>query len=290
MRKLSLFLAVCILSVAGNAARSDTAVPDFSGYWGRSSIPYERPSSGPGPLERLRLPNGQRARNSQLGDYTSPVLTPETAAAVKRFGELARTAGASDAETECWPESPPYLFRIQETQIIQSRDRVLIVYSYSNQIRRIRLNQSHPEHVTPSWMGDSVGHFEGDTLVVDTVGIKYGPYSMIDRYGTPYSDSLHLIERFRLIDKTEAEAAMQKNEREYGRVQVGYAVDPNDHGPGLRLEFTVEDPKTFTTPWSAAVTYRRNIGPWPERVCAENVHNYGAMADPKLPTAEKPDF
>jgi hypothetical protein len=58
----------------------------------------------------------------------------------------------------------------------------------------------------------------------------------------------------------------------------------------LRLEFTVEDPKTFTTPWTGVVTYRRNIGPWPERVCAENVHNYGAMADPNLPTANRPDF
>jgi hypothetical protein len=290
LRKLSLLLVAGALSVAADAAQSDPEIPDLSGSWGRSSIPYERPSSGPGPLERLRLPNGQRARNSQLGDYTSPVLTPETAATVKRFGELAQTAGASDAETECQPESPPYLFRIQETQIIQQRDRILIIYSYSNQMRRIWLNRSHPGHVTPSWMGDSVGHFEGDTLVVDTVGIKHGPYSMIDRYGTPYSDSLHLVERFHFIDHADAEAAMQKNEREYGRVQVGYSVDPNDKGPGLRLEFTVDDPKTFTTPWSAAVTYRRNIGPWPERVCAENVHNYGAMADPNLPTANKTDF
>src|SRR4051812_15658676 len=148
-----------------HAAQADSAVPDLSGSWGRSSIPYERPESGAGPLERLTLPSGRRARNSQLGDYTSPILTPETAAAVKRFGELAQTAGASDAETECWPESPPYLFRIQETQLIQQRNRILIVYSYSNQIRRIFLNRDHPSHVTPSWMGDSVGHFEGDTLV-----------------------------------------------------------------------------------------------------------------------------
>jgi hypothetical protein len=279
-----------IVSVAANAAETERAVPDLSGLWGRSSIPYERPASGNGPLDRLRLPSGERTRNSQVGDYTNPILKPETAAAVKRFGELAQTVGASDAETECWPESPPYLFRIQETQILQERDRILIVYSYSNQIRRIRLNQKHPEHVTPSWMGDSVGHFEGDTLVVDTVGIKHGPYSMLDRYGTPYSDALHLVERFRLIDRAEAEAAMQRNEREYGRVQVGYSVDPNYKGPGLQLQFTVEDPKMFTAPWSGVVTYRKNIGPWPERVCAENVNNYGVAENPNLPTAEKPDF
>ena len=110
------------------------------------------------------------------------------------------------------------------------------------------------------------------------------------REGTPDSAALQLGDRLRRVEHTAGEAARQKSEREYGGVQVGYAVDPNDKGPGLRLEFTVEDPKTFVTPWTGVVTYRRNIGPWPERVCAENVHNYGAMADPNLPTANHPDF
>jgi hypothetical protein len=290
LRPFSLFLLASFVSATANATDANPKAPDLSGLWGRSSIPYERPSSGPGPLERLRLPSGQRSRNSQAGDYTNPILKPEAAAAVKRFGELAQTTGVSDPETECRPESPPYLFKIQETQIIQQPGRIMIVYSYSNQIRRIRLNQSHPEHVTPSWMGDSVGHFEGDTLVVDTVGIKHGPYSMLDRYGTPYSDALHLVERFTLIDGAKAEAAMRKNEQEYGRIRVGYAVDPNYKGPGLQLQFTVEDPKIFTAPWSGVVTYRRNIGPWPERICAENADNHGIIDDPDLPTAEKPDF
>jgi hypothetical protein len=282
--------ASCVVALPVAVIAVEQPTPDLSGLWGRSSIPYERPASGQGPLERLLLPSGQRTRNSQVGDYTNPILKPETAAKVKRFGEQAQSTGVSDAETECWPESPPYLFRIQETQIIQQRDWLLIVYSYSNQIRRIRLNQSHPEHMTPSWMGDSVGHFEGDTLVVDTIGIKVGPYSMLDRYGTPYSDALHLVERFRLIDHDEAEAAMKRNEQEYGRVQVGYSVDPNHKGPGLQLRFTVEDPEMFTAPWSGVVTYRRNLGPWPERVCAENASNFGIIDDPNLPAAEKPDF
>jgi len=290
LRKVGFLTIAGLAAIAASGTEAQSPVPDLSGLWGRSSIPYERPSSGQGPLERLRLPSGQRARNSQMGDYTNPILRPETAAAVKHFGELAQTVGVSDAETECWPESPPYMFRIQETQIIQQPDRVLIIYSYSNQIRRIRLNQSHPDHVTPSWAGDSVGHFEGDTLVIDTVGIKRGPYSMLDRYGTPFSESLHLIDRFRFIDHDEAEAAMTRNEKEYGRIQVGYAVDRNYKGPGLQIQFTVEDDKIFTAPWSGVVTYRRNIGPWPERVCAENVTNFGIIADPQLPTANKPDF
>jgi len=50
---------------------------------------------------------------------------------------------------------------------------------------QVRLNQPHPANVTPSWYGDSVGHYEGDTLVIDTVGIKIGPFSMVDMYGRP---------------------------------------------------------------------------------------------------------
>jgi hypothetical protein len=58
----------------------------------------------------------------------------------------------------------------------------------------------HPAHVTPSRYGDSVGHYEGDTLVIDTVGIKIGPFAMVDMFGTPHTEALHVVERYRLID------------------------------------------------------------------------------------------
>jgi len=48
--------------------------------------------------------------------------------------------------------------------------------------------------------GDSVGHYEGDTLVIDTVGIKIGPFAMVDMYGTPHTEKLHVVERYRLVD------------------------------------------------------------------------------------------
>lgn len=283
------FLAFAAV-LSANAGEPVAKVPDFSGLWGKSSIPYQRPVSGPGPLERMRLPDGRPSRNSQLGDYNNPILKPEAAAIVKRFGEMAASIPVSDPETECWPEAPPYIYKIQETQIIQQRDRILIFYSYSSQIRRIRLNSKHPEHVTPSWYGDSVGHFEGDTLIVDTAGIKRGKYSMLDRYGTPFSDELHLVERFKLIDGKIAEDSMRKHEQEYGRILIGYAVDPNYKGPGLQVTFTVDDPKMFTAPWSGVVTFRRNVGPWPERICAENATNFGIIPDPDLPKTENPDF
>ena len=66
------------------------------------------------------------------------------------------------------------------------------------------MNQPHPAHVTPSWYGDSVGHYEGDTLVIDTVGIKVGPFAMVDMYGTPHTEALHVVERYRLLDMIRA--------------------------------------------------------------------------------------
>jgi hypothetical protein len=66
-------------------------------------------------------------------------------------------------------------------------------------VRRVWLNESHPQPLTPSLYGDSVGHYEGDTLVIDTVGVRTDrPYAMIDLFGTPYTKSLHIVERYRL--------------------------------------------------------------------------------------------
>jgi hypothetical protein len=63
------------------------------------------------------------------------------------------------------------------------------------------MNQPHPAQPTPSWYGDSVGHYEGDTLVIDTVGtIAKRPFAMVDLYGTPYTPALHVVERYRLLD------------------------------------------------------------------------------------------
>jgi len=225
-----------------------------------------------------------------VGDHTSPILRPQAAQTVKRFGEISRSGKAfPDPQTQCWPQSPPYILRAQATQIIQQRHQILVLYEQDHQYRRIVLNERHPSRVTPSWYGHSIGHFEGDTLVVDTVGVRVGPFSMIDRLGTPYSESLHLVERFRLIDRETAEAVMARNEWENGRLENSTA-DPNDRGKTLQIQFTVEDPVTFTVPWSASVTYRRNIDPWDESVCAENLKGYGVSPDPKVPVAETPGF
>src|SRR5262245_3054970 len=293
-RTAAVLLPLSLLASATRGEESDS-IPDLSGYWARNSLAYETPSSGPGPVENAsRLASGARDRTTLVGDATNPILTPKAADIVRRFGAISR-AGKSfpDPNNQCWPEGPPYIFRVLETQLLQQAHKITLLYSFDHQVRHIYLDQAHPARVTPSFTGHSVGHFEGDTLVVDTVGIKLGPFSMIDRFGTPYSERLHLVERFRLIDIATAKAVMDRNERDNGRIDVlggGGQADPNDTGKALQIAFTVEDLEVFTTPWSATVTYRRNIAPWAERPCAENLSNYGVAPDPMVPVAEKPDF
>jgi hypothetical protein len=160
----------------------------------------------------------------------------------------------------------------------------------------VRMNQPHPAQVTPSWHGDSVGHYEGDTLVIDTVGIKVGRYTMIDRFGTPYTEALHVVERYRFLDYETAKEAQERGQKEWPAVPA-YPVDPDYKGKGLQLEFTVEDEGVFTMPWTATITYRRALREvWDERICAENVqeyyagHQYYSEKDARVPTADKPDF
>ena len=86
---------------------------------------------------------------------------------------------------------------------------------------QVRLNQPHPANVTPSWYGDSVGHYEGDTLVIDTVGIKIGPFSMVDMYGTPYSEALHVVERYQLLDYEAAKDGLERDAKVNQRYPVG---------------------------------------------------------------------
>ena len=124
--------------------------------------------------------------------------------------------------------------------MLQQPDKITILYDHDHQFRHVRLNQPHPAQVTPSWYGDSVGHYEGDTLVIDTVGIKIGPFAMVDWYGTPYTEALHVVERYRLIDYEAAKEAEERGEKENWprpgrRLRLG--TRPRYKGKGLQLAF-----------------------------------------------------
>jgi hypothetical protein len=184
--------------------------------------------------------------------------------------------------------------------MLQQPDKITILYADTYEVRRVRMNQPHPAHVTPSWYGDSVGRYEGDTLVIDTVGIKTDrPYAMVDAYGTPNSPALHVVERYQLLDYEAAKEAEERYENESLHVPMtdfGIARDPEYKGKGLQLEFTVEDDGVFTRPWSAAMIYWRPLvpmGQWLEIICAENANGYNSYDLAKkaaVPTANKPGF
>jgi hypothetical protein len=245
-------------------------------------------------VNKSRLPSGQSNSDQLVGDYSNPILKPAAAEVVKRNGEIALSGKAiPDPDSQCLQNPVPYIFWNFYLRILQQPDKVTLVYQHDDDFRQVPLNRPHPAKIVPSVHGDSVGHYEGDTLVIDTVGVKVGPYRTIDRFGTPYTEGVHVVERYRLIDYEATKAGLARLAKEWR--PAGGTVDPNYRGKGLQLEFTVEDEGVFTMPWSATITYGRDANPWEERICAENVqHEYDGhfFSDPDahIPTADKPDF
>jgi hypothetical protein len=123
----------------------------------------------------------------------------------------------------CSPQGPTvdWQFGTFPFEIIQSPKRVLIMYERDHEIRQIWTDgREHPKDFGHNWMGHSIGHWEGDTLVTDTIGLN--DLTWLDKAGHVHSDQLHLIERLRRVE------------------------------PGkLRLDITFDDPKTFTKQWTA---------------------------------------
>ena len=290
------FAAALLSSPAGAEEESQrtASLPDFSGVWGN---PYlygiELPLSGPGPVvnksrrpqtvdvDGRRLPPANAPLVSSairlVGDYTNPILNPAAAEVVKRHAEMSLAGvGYPSPRNQCWPEGVPFIFTNSAVQLLQQPDKITMLYDENHEVRRVRMNEPHPARVMPSWYGDSVGHYEGDTLVIDTVGFKIGPFSAVDQYGTPFTQALHVVERYRLIDYEAAKAAWERggneNSRGGGGIGEGWAPNPTYKGRALQLQFTVEDKGVFATPWSATKTYRRVFRDWPEQVCAENPH------------------
>jgi hypothetical protein len=286
--------AQTVAPTAGPAAHGGThgspSIPDLSGIWTHSIPGFEPLASGPTALvNRSRRANGTGDILKLVGDYTNPILKPEAAEVVKRHGELGlKGIGDPNPRNQCWPSGVPFVFTDRPTQLMQTPNEVTILYGHDHQVRQVRLNEPHPARVVPSWYGDSVGHYEGDTLVIDTVGIRADrPFAMIDWYGTPYTQALHVIERYRMLDYAAAKEGFERDAKQHNPVQG--IKDPNGPAKYLQLQFTIEDEGVFTTPWTATMTYVRDPDGWPEMVCAENTQWYSGKTA-EVPRAAKPDF
>jgi hypothetical protein len=300
-------------AAAGPAAgeiRGTALIPNFSRVWTHPSFPwFEPPAAGPGPVTNLSrwagqgpsgpggslaLPAGKVGISNYdqlVGDYNNPILQPWAAAVVKKFGEMS-IAGITfpNPSNQCQPSPMPFIYKLQSMHMIQKPDHITMLYGgYNNEVRQVRLNRPHPSPLKPSWYGDSVGHYEGDTLVIDTVGVKTDrKYAMIDLFGTPYTDKLHIVERYRLRDYADVKDAIERNNKENWWFQ-GDVWTRNRDGKFLQLHVTIEDEGVFTMPWTATLTYAPTDR-IAEGTCAENPREYYNDKDSDIPRAEKPDF
>ena len=121
--------------------------------------------------------------------------------------------------------------------LVQGPKLVYILYEFMGFWRPIALGREHPKDPDLTWMGDSIGKYEGDTFVVDTIGLN--DKTWIDQLGHPHSDQLHLIERFRLVDKD-----------------------------SLEVSLTFEDPKAYPKPFTVKRVFKRSSAPMEETVCS----------------------
>jgi hypothetical protein len=281
------FTLVCIIAAprlaapgpaaAGPAPSAETAkIPNFSPDsvtgWQLSDDEFIPPPSGPGPIVSdpahpyisfYRFPRNPRP-SFRVADLSNPILQPWTRERLRKVNERSLSGQVVAIPKErCWPVGVPAFLLLPATPVyfLQTPKEVWMIWMQNHQVRRVYLDVPHSASVTPSWYGESVGHYEGDALVVDTIGISDKSY--VDNYQTPHTDQLHVIERFHIVD-------------------AGKALDVNVH---------VEDPGAFTTPWNAIQRYRRtNGGAQSEVVCAENNDDHFHHGLEAMPQADKPDF
>jgi hypothetical protein len=302
MSKMTLMAGGVVAAILASSAASAQAPEMMNVRWGKNAFNFEAMPSGPQPLRNLsRRADGTADAGKLVGDYNNPILTPEAAAVVRQKGALAIAGkGFPNSQDQCRAVAPPFALAMGlALQMLPAKDgNLTIIYDQNANVRHVRMNGMHPANLKPSPKGDSVGHSEGDALVIDTVGVKVDPFTSVDRFGTPQSDAMHVVERYRLIDGAVAKAQVDQFEFNEGTVGGGgrngggrnAGYNPDTSLKGLQLEITMEDPKVFKQPLTARVTYRRLLTELEENVCADNPVEHYAGEWQGLPKAEKPDF
>jgi len=211
-------------------AQADETVarPDISGTWER----YPEDWAGPDPDNPIP-PNGPFKLNEPYAKAYDDLQKRKAAA------NLAGTPLAN-ASTRCLPEGMPTIMEaIYPIQIVQTKGQVIVLAEFLTQTRRIWLDDSMPpaDEISPSYYGHSVGHWEGDTLVVETLGIRPD----VTYYGIPHTPDLRLTERIRKTDSDTLE----------------------DH-------VTIDDPTVFAEPYSFTLTYKKSDYRISEYICENN--------------------
>ena len=263
-------LFATVAFVAGATAQTQGSIPDFSsGSWKTANgtdfiqVPGSPPPVTNDPAHPY-VNNGIAARTGQqpnyrIGDLSNPNLKQWAKDVMKKdndevlHGKIAFTPGQS-----CVPwgvpavtlSGGPFFF-------IQTPKVVWFIEEGDRQARRIYMNVPHSANPKPSWYGESVGRYEGDTLVIDTIGLNNKTF--VDNYRTPHTEKLHVVERWRKIDE----------------------------GKRIEVQMTIEDPDTYDRPWQVIRRFDRDEGDLGENICREGnfvLFNYG------IPIDETADF
>ncbi|MBV8844268.1 MAG: hypothetical protein JO307_15790 [Bryobacterales bacterium] len=240
--QIVLWLSLAAIAAAQNAPvrkyppvpRTADGKPDFTGVWqgGSNRIgSWEEANNGPGvggatPVQRAAPPE-------------KPPYQPWAAAKVLEFYNR---RGIDDPEARCAAPGVPRITTIGlfPMQILQTPQTIGMLYEVFHVFRVIPLNGKHPDDLEPSYMGDSVGHWEGDTLVVDVTG--FNDKTWLGPVGSFHSEALHVVERYTRVDYNT-----------------------------IRYDVTMEDPEVFTKPWNTHSTIMLREGTrLREYECAEN--------------------
>jgi hypothetical protein len=278
-RKACLAAAATLAGLSGlgtwslHAAEHAGSTPDFSSdnaAWVLVNGDYIAVPGGPSPTRNdpahpYVTNNVFRSTGAQptfrVADLSNPNIKPWAKEVMKRENDKVLSGGIPyGARSSCMPAGVPAFMAfavVEPIHFVQTPKVVTMIFSGDAQVRRVYLDVAHSPNVKPSWYGESVGHYEGDTLVVDTVGMNGKTY--LDNFRTPHTEKLHVVERYKLVDD----------------------------GKALQVTFRVEDPDTFYEPWSAINNFRRVQMPMHEEACAENNQH---LFDYHMPIANKPDF
>ena len=288
--------AVCVgAGLSSSVFAQGKSPPNFAPHPSATWFAYKRefiaPKSGPGPV--MQHPNYPRVSNDDyrvtgqqptfaFADLENPILQPWAREVIRKQNDLVQSGKpAYSLHASCYPVGVPRFDLLPMTRpmyFVQGTDKVLMILTSFADVRRVFLNVPHSKDLKPSWHGESVGHYEGDTLVIDTIGLN--DKTSVDGFETPHTEQLHVVERFRL-------------------------VDPET----LEVEVYVEDPGAFTTPWTAIQRYSRkegiarrtNIanvamlasageGPLLEAICSENPGSLMGLETIPIAQSAKPDF
>ncbi|HYR84369.1 MAG TPA: hypothetical protein VE422_09860 [Terriglobia bacterium] len=203
-----------------NLPRTADGKPNFNGIWQVLNTAASDIQDHSG---QLGMPPGQ-------GVVEGGEIPYQPQALAKKRENLANRLTADPTEARCFlPGVPRATYMPYPFEIVQTPDSMAIRYEFAHALRMIPVNGSkHAEGIPPTWMGDSRGHWEGDTLVVDVA--NFNDQTWFDHAGNFHSDALHVVER--------------------------YTMTNPDH---VLYEATIEDPKVFTRTWKMSMPLYRRV-------------------------------